>query len=85
MLGASTIKYPFLLIFYFGYLQDKNDLIEAINPKITHKDGELVYQEGCLSVPGFYEDITRTKWSDSWEEEDSKTEREGAKKQTEKV
>ena len=42
-------------------IQDKNDLIEAINPKITHKDGELVYQEGCLSVPGFYEDITRAK------------------------
>jgi peptide deformylase len=38
-------------------IQDKNDLIEAINPKITHKDGELVYQEGCLSVPGFYEDV----------------------------
>lgn len=42
-------------------VQDKNDLIEAINPVITHKDGVQVYQEGCLSVPGFYEDITRAK------------------------
>ncbi len=40
-------------------IQDKNELIEAINPKITHKDGVQVYQEGCLSVPGYYEDITR--------------------------
>src|SRR5574344_1411900 len=38
-----------------------NPIIEAINPKITHKDRELVYQEACLSVPGFYEDITRAK------------------------
>ncbi len=40
-------------------VQDKEDLIEAINPVITHKDGEQVFTEGCLSVPGFSEDITR--------------------------
>ena len=34
-------------------------LIEMINPVITHKNGETVYQEGCLSVPTFYEDIAR--------------------------
>lgn len=40
-------------------IQVKEDLIEAINPIITHKDGEQVYQEGCLSVPGYFEDIKR--------------------------
>ncbi|SRR5574344_906907 len=40
-------------------IQAKEDLIEAINPIITHKDGEQVYQEGCLSVPGYFEDIKR--------------------------
>ncbi len=39
--------------------QPKENLIEIINPVITYKNGETVYQEGCLSVPGFYEDITR--------------------------
>ena len=39
--------------------QPKENLIEIINPVITHKDGESVYQEGCLSVPSFYEDIAR--------------------------
>lgn len=39
--------------------QDKADLIEAINPVITHKDGEQVFTEGCLSVPGFSEDVKR--------------------------
>lgn len=41
--------------------QDKNDLIEAINPKITHKDGEQIFSEGCLSIPGFNEDIKRAQ------------------------
>ena len=42
-------------------VQDKNDLIEAINPVITHKDGSQVFTEGCLSVPGFSEDVTRAE------------------------
>jgi len=42
-------------------IQDKDELIEAINPQITYKDGEQVYQEGCLSVPGYFDDITRAE------------------------
>lgn len=32
-----------------------------INPVITHKEGVEVMQEGCLSVPGFYEDVERAE------------------------
>jgi peptide deformylase len=39
--------------------QPIENLIEMINPVITHKNGETTYQEGCLSVPTFYEDIVR--------------------------
>lgn len=39
--------------------QKKSDLIEIINPQIIKKEGEICYQEGCLSVPGFYEDVNR--------------------------
>jgi peptide deformylase len=39
--------------------QPKENLIEMINPIIVHKEGETVYQEGCLSVPSFYEEIIR--------------------------
>lgn len=31
-----------------------------VNPVITARDGEQVYQEGCLSVPGIYADVTRS-------------------------
>lgn len=30
-----------------------------INPVITEKEGEIVYEEGCLSVPGIYEKVKR--------------------------
>ena len=40
-------------------VQLPENLIEAINPTITHKDGELVFNEGCLSVPGFNADVVR--------------------------
>jgi peptide deformylase len=39
--------------------QSKETLLEIINPKITASRGSQLYQEGCLSVPGFYEDIER--------------------------
>lgn len=39
--------------------QPKENLLEIINPVITSQNGETSYQEGCLSVPTFYEDIKR--------------------------
>lgn len=39
--------------------QHPDNLMEIINPVIINKDGLTTYQEGCLSVPGFYEDIER--------------------------
>jgi len=39
--------------------QHLENLLEIINPVVTHKEGETVYQEGCLSVPKFYEDVAR--------------------------
>ncbi len=39
--------------------QCDDNLIEMINPIITSKKGQTTYQEGCLSVPSFYEDIVR--------------------------
>jgi peptide deformylase len=39
--------------------QPDENLLEIINPVVTKKSGESLYQEGCLSVPKFYEDIKR--------------------------
>lgn len=39
--------------------QDKNDLIEVVNPVILEKSGSIKFNEGCLSVPEYYSDIDR--------------------------
>ena len=41
--------------------QYEEDTLEIINPTFLKTEGIVVYQEGCLSVPGFYEDIERFK------------------------
>ena len=41
--------------------KDQNDLQVFINPKITAKNGLQDYEEGCLSVPGVYEMVTRAE------------------------
>lgn len=40
--------------------EDKSEPLVFINPEITVLEGQPEsMQEGCLSVPGFYEDVTR--------------------------
>ena len=40
--------------------EDKSEPRVFINPKVEVLDGDLeAMQEGCLSVPGFYEDVKR--------------------------
>ena len=41
-----------------GYEKGKN-LIAIINPEIIDADGETIYEEGCLSIPGFTADVKR--------------------------
>jgi len=41
--------------------ETKDQLQVFINPRILEKDGEQVYEEGCLSVPGVYESVTRAE------------------------
>jgi peptide deformylase len=40
---------------------DKSEPHVLINPQIVEKDGEAVTEEGCLSVPGYYEEVIRAE------------------------
>ena len=33
-----------------------------INPRILHSEGEVSYEEGCLSVPDFFETVSRAEF-----------------------
>ena len=41
--------------------QPKENTLEMINPVIIEQDGTEKFQEGCLSIPGVYEDVERAK------------------------
>lgn len=50
-------------------IEDQSELEQAIaqplivcNPQITKKRGKTTYDEGCLSVPSFYETVERADW-----------------------
>lgn len=39
--------------------EEKDSPIYLINPKIIAKSGDILFSEGCLSVPEYYENIKR--------------------------
>ena len=39
--------------------EDRSRPMVFVNPRIVASEGGQVYQEGCLSVPGIYADVTR--------------------------
>ena len=41
--------------------ENKDQPVCLINPQIIKKDGIEEMQEGCLSVPGFFENVTRAE------------------------
>jgi len=40
---------------------EKTDPYVLINPQLLEKDGVIVTEEGCLSVPGYYEEVERAE------------------------
>ncbi|MGB6485545.1 MAG: peptide deformylase [Steroidobacteraceae bacterium] len=38
---------------------DRNDLLVLINPEILVREGEIATEEGCLSVPGYFDEVKR--------------------------
>lgn len=41
--------------------EDRSELLTLINPELLSRSGECEGEEGCLSVPGIYETVTRAE------------------------
>ena len=39
--------------------EDRNEPLFLVNPVINSKEDKIIFEEGCLSVPGFYEPVER--------------------------
>lgn len=48
---------------------EPSDLVVMVNPEITAATGKIRFEEGCLSIPGFYDEVERpdtvdVRWQD---------------------
>ena len=59
-LAATQVDVHFQVI-VIDISEEKNDLRVFINPKIISASGKQDYEEGCLSVPGIYDMVTRAE------------------------
>jgi peptide deformylase len=56
---AATQVDAHLQIIVIDVSEDRSDLRVFINPEITRREGLATNQEGCLSVPGIYDNVER--------------------------
>lgn len=59
-LAATQVDFHYRLI-VIDISETKDQLQVFINPKIVSSDGKCVSEEGCLSVPGIYEEVSRAE------------------------
>lgn len=59
-LAATQVDVPKQII-VIDVSDDHSDLRVFINPEVTRREGQAVNQEGCLSVPGIYDNVERAE------------------------
>lgn len=59
-LAATQVNHHVQLI-VIDTSKEQNDLLVLINPRILSQSGTQTYEEGCLSVPGIYETVSRAE------------------------
>lgn len=59
-LAATQVNVP-LRILVMDLSENKDEPLVLINPELVGKSGTEESEEGCLSVPGFYEKVTRAE------------------------
>ena len=59
-LAATQVDFHQRLI-VIDISEERNEPHVVINPVFVEKNGETVYEEGCLSVPGIYDKVTRAE------------------------
>jgi peptide deformylase len=59
-LAANQVGEPIqLLVIDLQKPDDEHGLIVLINPQIVAAEGDITYEEGCLSVPEFFTEVKR--------------------------
>jgi peptide deformylase len=61
-LAANQVNNPQRMFVYdVTWREGKRDLITVVNPEIIYSEGEIVEEEGCLSLPEYREFVRRAE------------------------
>jgi peptide deformylase len=60
-LAATQVNVPKRVV-VIDLSTEKNSPIYLINPEIIETEGTEVMQEGCLSVPDYFDEVERAEW-----------------------
>jgi peptide deformylase len=61
-LAAPQVGLPQrIIVLDINYKEPGKNLIKLINPEILHAEGEVAWEEGCLSVTNFTADVKRAE------------------------
>ncbi len=58
---AATQVDVHLRVIVVDLSETKDALLALINPSIVEADGKILWEEGCLSLPGIYESVSRAE------------------------
>jgi peptide deformylase len=58
-LAANQVGVPLRIVVI--HIPDAKDTLVLINPEVVEKTGERLVVEGCLSIPGYQAEITRSQ------------------------
>jgi len=59
-LAAIQVDVPWRVV-VIDISETRDQLQVFINPQIIERDGQQVFEEGCLSVPGIYDEVERAR------------------------
>jgi len=59
-LAAIQVDVPWRVV-VIDISETRNQLQVFINPEIFERDGKQVFEEGCLSVPGIFDEVERAR------------------------
>jgi len=59
-LAAIQVNVPWRVV-VIDVSETRNQLRVLINPEIFERDGKQVFEEGCLSVPGIFDEVERAR------------------------
>lgn len=61
-LAANQVGVPSrLIVVDRGIKTDKKEPVTIVNPRITAMEGEIVAEEGCLSIPDLFAEVKRAR------------------------